>query len=94
MTVFVVVPLGEHREVLEEKIKALPTQDVYLLPEASGWLIKFGGTTRELSAAIGIPVGKEQFKDDSPTALVTLLSFYFGFGPTEMWEWARSRTEA
>lgn len=94
MSVYVVVPLGEHREVLEEKIKALPTQDVYLLPEASGWLIKFGGTTRELSAAIGIPVGKEQYGDTSPTALVTLLSFYFGFGPAEMWEWARSRTEA
>lgn len=94
MAVYVVIPLGDNREVLEEKIKALPDQDVYLLPEASGWLIKFGGTARELSAAIGIPTAKEQFKDTSPTALVTLLSGHFGFGPNDMWDWIRSRTEA
>ncbi len=93
MAVYVVVPLGDHRKVLAEKIQTLSAQDVYELPDVSGWLIKFGGTARELCAAIGMPTGKEQYKDDSPTALVTLLSFHFGFGPSEMWEWIRSRTE-
>lgn len=94
MAVYVVVPLGSSREALEEKIKTLQPDTVYELPDSSGWLIKFGGTAKELCSAIGIPTTKEQFKETSPTALVTLLSGHFGFGPNDMWEWIRSRTEA
>ena len=94
MAIYVVVPLGENTENLRQGVEAFPQEFVYSLQGGHGWLVKFSGTSKELCSRLGIPIQKSQFKEDSPTALVTLLSDHYGFAPGEVWEWIRARSEA
>lgn len=94
MAIYVVIPLGTNRPKLEDNIRQLPEESVYILSNNAGWLVKFAGTAKELCAKLGVPTQKDQFAADSPTVLITLLQSHFGFGSSDMWDWVRTRSEA
>ena len=94
MPLYVVVPLGTNRPELDGKIQELPNESVYPLPNDSGWIIKFPGTTKELCEKFGVPAQKGQPVQNCPTVLAAPLQNYYGYGSSEMWDWVRTRTEA
>ncbi len=72
--------------------KHIAKEDRYKLQNDAGWLIRFSGTTVELSNALEItgpapatPIG---------STVVVLMSGYYGRGPTDMWEWLKTRFES
>ena len=67
--------------------------DYYPLTNNAGWLIEHKGTTVELSAVIGITGKQPGEKPKLGSALVTPVSSYYGIGPSDMWEWLKSRLE-
>jgi hypothetical protein len=89
MSVFVISPLTGNHEALAVAVKqALPELDAYRLANG-GWLVKFGGTSNELSDKLGV-TGNNAVHGST---LIAAMSGYYGRGPTEMWEWLKSRWE-
>lgn len=96
MPIYIAIPLSQENAAFNaavEKSIASP-DDRYKLQSDRGWLIKFAGTTVELSNHIGLtprepglplpPIG---------SAIVVPVSGYYGRGPTDMWEWLKIRLE-
>ncbi len=83
MAVFIIVPTAESA-TLESAIKEQFPEDSLRLPRGE-WLVKFGGTTTELSNLLKISGGV------SGNALVAGMSGYYGHAPTNIWEWLKSR---
>ncbi len=56
-------------------------------------LVNFDGTTKELATKAKITPTQADGPDEEPigSALITLVSNYWGRGPSEMWEWLTSR---
>ena len=95
MAIYSVIPLGTGHDVLEKSIKKLPEGDVYELNGKSGWLVRFPGTSIELCSSLGLPTkrGEAGAVQPTPAVLVSALVGYYGFGPRDMWEWAKTREE-
>jgi hypothetical protein len=94
MPMFLAVPLVSDSSHLSGAVeKTILASDRYKLQADRGWLIKFEGTTVELSNKIGV-TGQEK---GSPlpvgSAIISPITGYFGRGPTEMWEWLKTRFE-
>lgn len=62
-------------------------EDRYKLHAERGWLIKFEGTSVQLSTLLGITGQEEGEKSLVGPAIVTLIGSYYGRGMTDMWEW-------
>jgi hypothetical protein len=94
MQVFIAVPLSVSAATLNATVeKHIAAADRYKLAADRGWLIRFAGTTVELSNAIeltGQPVGTP-----SPItpSLIAPITGYYGRGSNEMWEWLKTRFE-
>lgn len=95
MPVYLVISLRTDSKPLERAIEAHSAllSDRYRLQEDRGWLIRFGGTSKELSDAIGITGQPEGEPSQVGSALVVPISGYFGLGPVDMWEWLKTRFE-
>ena len=95
MPIYIVVPLGSDNAKFNAAVESRITSptDRYQLQSDRGWLIKFDGTTVELSNHIGL-TGQEK-GEPAPigSAIVSPVSGYFGRGPTDMWEWLKTRLE-
>lgn len=96
MPVYLVAPLSTKTDALNAAIvRAIADPaDRYPLPEDRGWLIRSAGTSVELSNQIGIT---GQAAGEPPTlgsALVVPITAYYGRGPTDMWEWVKTRFES
>jgi hypothetical protein len=96
MPVYLVAPLSTKTDALSAAVeRAIPDPaDRYLLPAERGWLIRYAGTSVELSNLIGIT---GQAPGDPPTlgpALVVPITAYYGRGPTDMWEWIKTRFDS
>lgn len=72
----------------------IPEADRHHLQEDRGWLVKFAGTTVELSNLLTITGQPKGEKSPIGSALVVPIGGYFGRGPTEMWEWLKTRMES
>ena len=94
MPIFLALPLLHDGQPLERAVlSTISTSDRYKLQADRGWLIKFPGTTVELSNLLkitGHPSGQHSAVGSS---LVTPVTSYYGVGPTEMWEWLKTRME-
>ena len=94
MQVFIIVPLTTSGALLNAAVERhIAPADRYKLAGDRGWLIRFSGTTVELSNTIeltGQPTGTP-----SPvgSSLVAPITGYYGRGSNEMWEWLKTRFE-
>lgn len=94
MPIYIVVPLTPSDESLNSHIeKNVDANDRFKLQAGRGWLIKFNGTTVELSNHIevtGHPKGSPSLVGST---IVVPVTGYYGLGPTDMWEWLKIRIE-
>ena len=54
------------------------------------WLVAGFGTAQEMCGRLGMPIVPGQASSQF-TAMVTLVSGYYGFGPTNIWEWIAAK---
>lgn len=94
MPIFQVTPLGENYDILKQEVEArFDPKDRHALHAGAGWLVRYGGTTIEVSNLLGI-TGQEQGEQSRVgPALVSLFGSYYGRGPSDMWEWIKTRME-
>lgn len=91
MPIFIVVPETPSPELLNTAVETkVSAQDKFSLPGGHGWLVKFDGTSTELSHKLGISTPDNKGGPAGP-ALVALMSSYYGRGPVTTWEWIASR---
>lgn len=95
MAIYIVTPLTNSSTALNKAVEdtILLASDKYKLQSDRGWLISFEGTTVELSNHIGL-TGQPQ-GETSPigSAIVIPVTAYYGRGPSDMWEWLKTRLE-
>lgn len=72
--------------------KVIEATDRYRLQANKGWLIAYSGTSVELSNHIGL-TGQPEGSPNLGSAIIVPFSSYYGRGPTEMWEWLKTRFE-
>jgi hypothetical protein len=95
MSIYIAVPLTTSSTALNEAVEATIAShsDRYKLQSDRGWLIRFDGTSVELSNHIGL-TGQEQGQPSLiGSAIIVPVSGYYGRGPTDMWEWLKTRLE-
>lgn len=94
MAIYIAVPLTQTSSALNDAIvNNISSSDCYKLQSDRGWLIKFDGTSIELSNHIGL-TGQAQGEASSiGSAIIVPFSAYYGRGPTDMWEWIKTRLE-
>ena len=95
MAVFIITPLVSDSSLLDKAIeeRIADPADRYKLQEGRGWLVVFGGTSIELSGHIGITGQAQGEPATLGSAIVVPVSSYYGRGPTDMWEWLKTRLE-
>ena len=95
MPIYIAVPLATTPTQLDAAVaKHFKLQsDKYKLQNDRGWLIRFDGTTVELSNKLEITGQAEGEKSPVGSAIVVPVASYFGRGPTDMGEWIKTRLE-
>jgi len=94
MPVYIAIPLIADSNPLKTAIEStLPSESRYELQADSGWLIHFSGTTIELTNHIGITGQEPGEASKVGSALVVPITTYYGRGPSDMWEWLKTRME-
>lgn len=94
MPVFLVTPLANNFSQVKKALSAnLPTPDWLELQSQAGFLVAYGGTSVELSNTIGITHADRNQPSSTGSAMVTTINSYYGRGPTDMWEWLKTRFE-
>ena len=95
MPIYIAVPLTESTaaldEAVEEHIKS--PADKYKLQADRGWLIRFDGTTVELSNHIGLTGQEKGIPAPIKSAIIVPVTGYYGRAPMDMWEWLKVRLE-
>ena len=96
MAIYIAVPLSPEtisafNAAVEQHISS--SADRYKLQADRGWLIKFDGTTVELSNHIGLTGQPTGVPPQLGSAIIVPVSGYYGRGPTDMWEWLKTRLE-
>jgi hypothetical protein len=95
MPIFLVVPLSAAPETLDKAVEThiQNPADRYKLQGGRGWLIHFNGTTIEVSNKLTITGQPEGQPAPVGSVIITVVSSYYGRGPTDMWEWIQTRME-
>ncbi len=94
MPMFLAIPLTIDSANLNGAVeKTISASDRYKLQADRGWLIKFEGTTVELSNKIGVTGQDKGAPIPIGSAIISPITAYYGRGPTEMWEWLKTRFE-
>lgn len=95
MPLFLAVPLSTDTTALDAAVaQNIPQLDCYKLQANSGWLIKYDGTTLELSNKVGVTGQEKGMPALLGSAIFVGISGYYGRGPTDMWEWLKTRIES
>lgn len=94
MAIYLINPLVDDPTALNAAIERAITDpaDRYRLQANRGWLVKFPGTSVELSNHIGL-TGQPTGTPPLGSALVIPFTAYYGRGPSDMWEWLATRFE-
>lgn len=94
MPIYIAVPLTSSISALNAAIeRTIESTDRHQLQANAGWLFKFDGTTVEASNHIGLTGQPKGEASPIGSALVVPVTGYFGRGPTDMWEWLKTRLE-
>lgn len=94
MPIYLAVPLVSESSRLDSAVEAnIGVSDRYKLQADRGWLVRYEGTTRELSDKIGLTGQAKGEQSPVGSGLIVSVTTYYGRGPTEMWEWLRIRLE-
>ncbi len=95
MPIYIAVPLSPDHSALDSAVQQrIELQaDRYKLQSNRGWLIKFDGTTVELSNHLGLTGQDKGEPAPLGSGIVVPVSGYYGRGPTDMWEWLKTRLE-
>lgn len=88
MPVFQLNPIGANKPQLQKAVEdSFAPEDRYQLPNEAGWLVRYDGTTVELCNFIKLTGQEQGVPSPVGSTLVTLVTSYYGRGPTDMWEW-------
>jgi hypothetical protein len=95
MPIYLALPLLQDSGPLDRAVTQYISSpsDRYQLQSDRGWLIKFSGTTVELSNHIKITGQPQGMPSPVGSAIVIPVSGYYGRGPSDMWEWLKTRLE-
>ena len=88
MPVFQLHALGANKPLLAKAVEGkFAAEDRYQLPNDAGWLVRYDGTTVDLSNFIEVTGQEKGVLSPVGSTLITLVTSYYGRGPTDMWEW-------
>lgn len=94
MAIYIAVPLIPTSEPLNVAVeKNIVQADRFKLQNERGWLIKYDGTSVELSNFLGLTGQEQGVPSPMGSAIIVPVSTYYGRGPGEMWEWLKTRLE-
>jgi len=94
MPIYLAIPLKSDSSALNAAVvETILEANRHQLQADRGWLIKFEGTTIELSNHIGVTGQAEGVPSPIGSAIITPISGYYGRGPNDMWEWLKIRFE-
>jgi hypothetical protein len=94
MPIFQVTPLSNNAVALSQAVRAKLGAEALELQSQTGWLVNFKGTTVELSHLLGVTNADNTGIFPLGSVLVTSVGSYYGRGPTQMWDWLKTRVEA
>lgn len=94
MPIYLAIPLIPESTALDAAVaNHIPEKNRFKLQADRGWLIKFEGTTVELSNALTVTGHEKGEHSLVGSTLITPVSNYYGIGPADMWEWLKTRIE-
>ena len=94
MPIYLAIPLKSDSGALNSAVTtSIAEANRHQLQADRGWLIKFEGTTIELSNHLRITGQAEGIPSPVGPSMVVPISGYYGRGPTDMWEWLKTRFE-
>ena len=94
MPIYIAVPLSPSPKPVDDVVvDRIPAVDRYALQNNRGWLIRFEGTTVELSTLLGLSKADKGAPPTIGSAIIVPVTGYYGRGPTDMWEWLKTRLE-
>lgn len=82
MAVFMIIPTTQEQMGIRDKLSEVMPGHFYELPKGE-FLVKFSGTSKQLSDDLGISDGK------SGAAVIASLGGYYGRAPNDIWEWLK-----
>lgn len=89
-----VIPLTTTSAALNSAVELhIAPLDRYQLQNDRGWLIKFDGTSIELSNHIKLTGQTPGEPSPLGSAIIVPVTTYYGRGPGDMWEWIKTRLE-
>lgn len=92
MAIYMLVPTEDAERLERVVLKAFPSsQDHFVLPNKGACFVNFSGTSMELSKLLDL-TGTEKKEDRPCPAIITLVTTFGGFGPSDLWEWLQTRT--
>jgi hypothetical protein len=94
MAIFILTPLTGDPSAINAAVERSISDpaDRFRLQSDRGWLISYPGTSVELCNVIGL-TGQPEGTPSIGSAIVVPISSYYGRGPSEMWEWLKTRLE-
>ena len=94
MPIFQVTPLSNNHDAVEGAVVGgFEAKDRHQLPNSAGWLVRHPGTTIEVSNHLGITGQVKGEPSQTGATLVSLVGSYYGRGPSDLWEWLKTRFE-
>lgn len=94
MPIYQLTPLADNiakmNQVLEARVAA---EDRFPLQNGAGWLVCYSGTSTELSNMLGVTGQAQGVAATLSSVLITRIASYYGRGPSDMWEWLKTRFE-
>ncbi len=94
MPIYQITPLQNNHAALQSAVEgAFAASDRHKLQNDMGWLVRHSGTTTEVSNHLGLTGQPQGERSPIGSAMVTLVSSYYGRGPADMWEWLKTRFE-
>jgi hypothetical protein len=86
MTIFSVTALSNEAQIEAAVKRVYPNDHFKLAPNQ--FLVAARGTSKDVSDALDISTGK------TGLGVIATMSGYFGYAPTNIWEWIKVKSEA
>lgn len=94
MPVYLALSLRPDKGPLDVAVERVTKEaDRFHLQADRGWLLRYPGTTVELSHALGFTT-PERTSGPTGSGIVVAIGGYYGRGNPDMWEWLKTRMES